>query len=175
MTYFFKSKWESAEKIMLRLVVAKWRQIIFCHFFKCLLNLKAHVLQSEINKVSTSNVVKFQLQCISSQIEWAFEKITKFSIKIGPRRTIIRQLNQCKIPTWGKKHIFCKYVLLYTVNKPLCDIYEKVMSQFSYSLKMMSRNTFPEPQPDSASKVEHQNHTIAKLMILKLRELKKEL
>ena len=46
-----------------------------------------------------------------------FEKSTKFSIKIGQKRTLIMQLNrtinQCKFLTWGKKHFF---VLLYNIN-----------------------------------------------------------
>ena len=33
-------------------------KIIFCPFFKCLLNYRAHTLQSELNKVSISNFVK---------------------------------------------------------------------------------------------------------------------
>ena len=49
-------------------------------------------LQSELNKVSISNYVKFQFQRISSEVERAFEKMTKLSIKIGPKRTITRQL-----------------------------------------------------------------------------------
>ena len=54
--------------------------------------LRALALQSELNKVSISNFVRFQLQHISSKIERAFEKRTQFSIKIGPKRTSIRQL-----------------------------------------------------------------------------------
>ena len=46
----------------------------------------------ELDEVSISNFVKFELQRISSKIERAFEKRTKSSIKIGPKRTIIRQL-----------------------------------------------------------------------------------
>ena len=65
---------------------------IFCLFFKCSLNFRAHALQSELNKVSISNFVKFRLQSMSSKMEQAFEKMTKFSIKIGPKRTLIRQL-----------------------------------------------------------------------------------
>ena len=47
---------------------------IFCPLFKCSLNFRAHALQSELNKVSISNFVKFQLQRISSKIERAFHK-----------------------------------------------------------------------------------------------------
>ena len=50
---------------------------IFCNFFKCALNFRAYVMQSELNKVSLSNFVKFQLQRISSKIEQAFEKKEK--------------------------------------------------------------------------------------------------
>ena len=62
------------------------------YFFKFSLNLGAHLLQSEHNKVSTSKFVKYQLQRISSKTERAFEKMTKFSTKIRPKKTIIRQL-----------------------------------------------------------------------------------
>ena len=48
---------------------------------------------SILNKVSISNFVKFRLQSMSFKIERVFEKITKFSIKIEPKRTLIRQLN----------------------------------------------------------------------------------
>ena len=47
---------------------------IFSCFFKCLLNFRAHALQSEVTKVSVSNFVKVWLQSMSSQIEQAFEK-----------------------------------------------------------------------------------------------------
>ena len=50
-----------------------------------------------------------------------------------------------------KKHIFfCNNVLLYTINN-LSMVLEILISKFSYSLKIISRITFPEPQPDSAS------------------------
>ena len=62
------------------------------YFVKCLLNFRAHALQSKLNIVSISNFVKFRLQSMSFKIERAFEKRTKFSIKIEPRRTLIRQL-----------------------------------------------------------------------------------
>ena len=46
-------------------------------------NFRAHALQSELNKVSISNFVKFRLQSMSSKIEQAFEKTTKFPSKLG--------------------------------------------------------------------------------------------
>ena len=49
----------------------------FVYFFECLLNLWAHALQSELNKVTKSNFVKFQYQTMISKIERAFEKINK--------------------------------------------------------------------------------------------------
>ena len=64
----------------------------FVSFFKCSLNFRAHALQSELTKVSISNFVKFRLQSMSCKIEREFEKRTTFSIKIGPKRTLIRQL-----------------------------------------------------------------------------------
>ena len=82
--------------------LAKLRQKnIFCCFFKYLLNFRAHAPQSELNKVSISNFVKFGLQTMSSKIERVFNKTTKFSIKIRLKGILIRQLkrtiNQLKI------------------------------------------------------------------------------
>ena len=64
----------------------------FVRFFKCSLNFRAHALQSELSKTSILNFVKFKLQSMSSKIERAFEKTNKISIKIGPKKTSIRQL-----------------------------------------------------------------------------------
>ena len=128
---------------------------IFCCFFKCSLNFRAHALQSELNKVSISNFVKFRLQSMSSKIERAFKKTTKFSIKIRLKRTLIRQLkrtiNQCKISCmWKKRIFFCKNVLLYTLIN-ISMVLEIIFSKCSFILKIMSSNNFLEPQPDSAS------------------------
>ena len=49
-----------------------------------------------------------------------------------------------------KTHFFCKNVLLYTINN-ISMVLEIIIIEFSCILIMMSRNTFPEPQPDSAS------------------------
>ena len=49
----------------------------FCSFFKSLLNFRAQASQSEHNKVSYTNFVKFRLQSMSLKIERAFEKMTK--------------------------------------------------------------------------------------------------
>ena len=136
--------------------LAKWRQKHILLFFKCSLNFRAIALQSELNKVSTSNFVKFQLQSMSSKIERAFKKTTKFFNKIRLKRTSIRQLkrtiNQCKISYMRKKTFFCKNVLLYNINNKYM-VLEIIISKFPWILKIMSRNTFPELQPDSASYV----------------------
>ena len=51
----------------------------FClPFFKSLFNFRAHALQLELHKVVFTNFVKFLLQSMSSKIEQAFEKRTKF-------------------------------------------------------------------------------------------------
>ena len=60
--------------------------------FQILTQFKALALQSELNKVRISNFVKFQLQSLGSKIEQAFDKMTKFSIKRGPKMTLIWQL-----------------------------------------------------------------------------------
>ena len=49
-----------------------------------------------------------------------------------------------------KKTFCCKNVLLYTINN-ISMVFEIIISKFSLILKIMYRNTFPEPQPDSAS------------------------
>ena len=46
----------------------------FVCFLKCMLNYRAHALQSKLNKVSISNFVLFRLQSMSFKIEQAFEK-----------------------------------------------------------------------------------------------------
>ena len=77
---------------------------IFLSFFQML------ALQSELNKVSISNFVKFKLQSMSSKTEQAFEKRTKFSIKIRLKRTLIWQLkrtiNQCEKISMSKNTFF---------------------------------------------------------------------
>ena len=48
-----------------------------------------------------------------------------------------------------KKHIEC--IATYTIN-PLSVVLENIINYFFFlSSKMMYRNTFPEPQPNSAS------------------------
>ena len=128
---------------------------ICCCFFKCLLNLRAHALQLELNKVNISNFVKFQQQSISFKIKRAFEKTTKVSIKIRLKRIlssqIKRTINQCKISYMTIFNtFFCKNVLLYTINS-ISMVLEIITCKYSCILKFRSRNTFPEPQPDSAS------------------------
>ena len=50
-----------------------------------------------------------------------------------------------------KKPIFlCKNVLLYTINN-IYMVLEIIIIKFSGIFKIMFRNNFPEPQPDSAS------------------------
>ena len=84
---------------------------------------------------------------MSSKIEQAFEKRTNFSIKIWLKRALIRQL---KRTIKRYKIFFCKNVLPYTINN-ISMVLEIIIIKFSYILEMMSGNTFPEPQPDSAS------------------------
>ena len=53
----------------------------------------------------------------------------------------------------------CKNVLLYTIIN-IFKVLEIIIDKFSCMLNMMSRNTFPEPQPDSAS-YRHVNMSIS--------------
>ena len=48
-----------------------------------------------------------------------------------------------------KNPLFCKNVLIYTINKTYM-VQEIIISKFSCNLKIMSRYSFLEPQPDSA-------------------------
>ena len=50
----------------------------FVCFFKCLLNFRAHALRYVHNKVGYTNFAKIRLQSMSSKIEQAFEKRTKY-------------------------------------------------------------------------------------------------
>ena len=63
---------------------------------------------------------------------------------------MLAQCNQCKTNHMREKHIFCKNVLLYTINN-ISMVLEIIIIKFSCILKIMFRNTIPEPQPDSAS------------------------
>ena len=49
-----------------------------------------------------------------------------------------------------KKKTFSKILSLYTLNYRSV-VLEMITSKFSFSLEIMSRNTFPNSQPDSAS------------------------
>ena len=103
---------------------------------------------------------------MGSKIERAFENRTKFSIKKGLKRILFRQLkrtiNQYKNVTRGEKkqHFFCKKVLLYTINN-ISLLMEIIIIKFSCILKMMSRNIFPEHQPDSASYINSKDNQLA--------------
>ena len=80
---------------------------IFSSFFKYSLNKRDGADIFEIDEVRISNFVKFRLESMSSKIKRAFKKRTTFSIKIWPKRTLIRHLkgtiNQCNVKflTWG--------------------------------------------------------------------------
>ena len=49
----------------------------FVSFFKCLLNFRAHAMQSELEIFWYTYFVKFRLQSMSSRIERVFEKTNK--------------------------------------------------------------------------------------------------
>ena len=63
-----------------------------------------------------------------------------------------RTINQCQISYMRKTHFFCKNVLLYTIIN-ISMVLEIIISKFFCILKMTSRNTFPQPKPESASYV----------------------
>ena len=94
-------------------------------------------------KVSIYNFVKFRLQSLSSKIKRAFEKITR-------KMTLIWQLIgpwiNVKFLIWKKHIFFCKNELLFSINN-LSLVLEIIISWFSYSYKIMSRNTFPKLTP----------------------------
>ena len=55
-----------------------------------------------------------------------------------------------KFLLWGKITFFSKIISLYNIDN-LCVVIEIYASCFFLWLKIMSRNTISEPQPDSAS------------------------
>ena len=101
-----------------------------------------------------SNFAKFEFRRINLKIERVFEKTNKMlSQKLAKRdMNLVSKKDhiQCQISLMRKKYFFCKIKSLYTINN-LCVVIEIISSYFSYGLKMMSRNTLSEPQPDSAS------------------------
>ena len=89
---------------------------------------------------------------MTSKIERALEKRTKNLIKLRLKKTLIRQIknpiNRYKKKLPYEKHIFFKNnVLLYTIKKNISMVLEIIIIKISCILQMMSRNTFPEPQP----------------------------
>ena len=76
--FFFKVNEKVWKKLRLGWSWQNEDKNIFCNFFKCSLNFRAHALQSELNKDGYTNFVKFRLQSKSYKIERAFEKMTKY-------------------------------------------------------------------------------------------------
>ena len=125
-----------------------------CCFFKCSFVLRVGAVIFELNKVSMSNFVKFKFWSLTLKIKRVFEKTNIIlSIKLAKRAMNLRSkkdYNQCKISYMRQNYIFFMIETLYTINN-LSEVIEIIASYFSYGLKMMSRNTLSEPQPDSAS------------------------
>ena len=67
----------------------KTKKNIFCHFFNSLFNFRAHALQSELDKVSIYNFIKFRFQSMRSKIKQAFEK----NDKIFPNDRVKKDIN----------------------------------------------------------------------------------
>ena len=82
----------------------------FVCFFKCLLNFRAHALQSELSKFSIFNFVEFRLQSMSSKIEIAFKKPNIIFNQNRAKKDIFkatkRTKNQCKKIFMRKKKPF---------------------------------------------------------------------
>ena len=102
-----------------------------------------------------SNFVKFEFRSITLKIERVFEKTNKIlSQELAKRAMNLRikkDHNQCKISYMREKYIFfVKIKSLYTITN-ICVEIEIIASYLPYGLKMKSRNTLSEPQPDSAS------------------------
>ena len=116
--------------------------------------LELMLCNRNLTKLGYQTLLSSNGKAWSLKLSEHLKKRTTFSIKIRLKRTIIRQLkmniNQCKKKSWEKKHIFCKNVLLYIINN-ISMVLKIGFNKFSSIVKTMSRNTFPESQPDSAS------------------------
>ena len=126
----------------------------FVCFFKCSFVLRVGAVIFELDKDSMSNFVKFEFQSMALKIERVFEKTNNIlSQKLSNRAMNLvskKDYNQCKNSYMRKNTFFCQIKSIYTINN-LCVVIEINASYFSYCLKMMSRNTLSEPQPDNAS------------------------
>ena len=121
-------------------------------FFKCSFVLKVGTAIFELDNVSMSNFVKFEFWSMTFKIERVFKKRNKMlSHKLAKRAMNLVSKKEHKNAYMRKKCIFfCKIKSLYTIIN-LCVVIKIIASYFPYGLKMMSRNTLSEPQPDSAS------------------------
>ena len=99
----------------------------FVYFFKCSFVLKVCAVIFELDKVSMSNFVKFEILSMTLKIERVFEKTNKICSKKLAKRTLNlvtkKDHNQCKISYMRKKYIFCRIKSLYTINN-LCVVIE---------------------------------------------------
>ena len=104
--------------------------------------------------------------CNAWALKWSehLKKTRKLSFKISLKRTINmklkRTINQCKISYISENTFFCKNVFLYTINN-ISMVLQIIIIKSCCILKTMSRNSFPGPQPDSASYCQQQKKPIS--------------
>ena len=126
----------------------------FVRFFKCSFVLGVGAIIFQLDKVSMSTFVRFEFRSMTLKIEIVFEKTNKILspklVKWAMNLLSKKDHKQCKNPYMRNFFCCCKIKSLYTINN-LCVVIEIIASYFPYGLKMMSRNTLSEPQPDSAS------------------------
>ena len=90
----------------------------FVILFKCSLNFRAYALKLKLNKAGYTNFAKFRLQNMSSKIERAFEKMTKYVfVFILPSPTFTSNFRQFHINFRKKNILYLKSSI------SLCDEY----------------------------------------------------
>ena len=133
--------------------LAKLGQTILCHFSNAPSIFKIMICNQNVPKLVHTTLLSsnYIAQALNFSELLKNKKIfNENRAKKDNYQVTKMTINQCKIPYTRKKHIFSKNVLLYIINN-LYVVLDIIISKFSYSLKIMSRNTFPEPQPYSAS------------------------
>ena len=130
---------------------------MFCCFLNARSIWELMLCNPNLTKLVYQTLLSFDCRAWALKLSEHLKKTTKLSIKIRLKRILTRQLKriiiQCKISYMRKTYFYFKNVLLYTINN-ISMLLEIIISYFSCILKMMSRNTFHEPQCDSASYLE---------------------
>ena len=152
--FFFESKRESAKKYFKVGNGKIKKKTFFVLFLNACSILELMLCNQNLTKLVyqtllSSNCWAWALKLSENLKKWQF-----FLSKLGSKGQYLGNkkitINQCRKNVMRKKTFFCKNVLLYTINN-ISMVLEIIIIKFSCIFKTMSRNTIPEPQPDSAS------------------------